>query len=171
VAQQREDLVLVHTEAEVVDGHLLSEGLAELVHDHRRRTEERLVHLLRGNSVGCGACLQGGVSIASGHIVILHVALGAPVGRQDGEVPGLGHAHLRPPHLREVPGQQGVDEDVGEQDAADRADVNAVVGLQERAGADLQTHGRDQAANDLGRLVGDGGSVDGEHHDVDHEEA
>jgi len=45
------------------------------------------------------------------------------------------------------------------------------VRFEEGAGADLQSDGRHEAAQGLGRLDGDGGGVHGEHHDVDDEEA
>jgi hypothetical protein len=166
VAQQREDLVLVHAEAEVVDRHLLAEGLTELVHHDGGSAQQALVHLLCGDG-GCSILQSDGVKLSFSRGCLLR----EPVGGEEGEVPGLGHSHLRPPHLREVPGQRGVDEDVSEQDAADRADVNAVVGLQEGTGANLQANGRDQAADDLGGLVRNRGGVHGEDHDVDHEEA
>lgn len=171
VSQQCENLIFVHAEAEVVDGHLLAERLAELVHHHRRRASEGLVHLLDGDGDRGGGTILDTAGGRHVNILELYVVLGEPVAGHDWEVPRLGYSHLGVPHLREVPGGNGVDEHVGDHDAADGADADAIVGLQEGAGADLKGDGRNQAADDLGGLVGNGGRIHSEDHDIDDEES
>ena len=56
-------------------------------------------------------------------------------------------------------------------DAADASDADAVIGLEEGAGADLQRDGGHKAADDLRGLVRNRHRVHREHHNVDHEEA
>jgi hypothetical protein len=110
VSEQSEDLVLVHAEAQVVDRHLLAEGLAQLVDHHGGRAQQRLVHLLRGDrGGGRGPVLLGHLGA---DILELDAALGEPVGWHDGEVPGLRDADFGEPDLGEVPGEDGVDEDI-----------------------------------------------------------
>mmetsp|Transcript_15222 Transcript_15222/g.33267 ORF Transcript_15222/g.33267 Transcript_15222/m.33267 type:complete len:287 (-) Transcript_15222:83-943(-) len=96
------------------------------------------------------------------------MGFGEPVAGQEDEVEGLGHAHLGGPHLREVPGQQSVDEDVRHQDAADLRDGDACVALQKCARAHLQCQGREEAADGLRGLQVGIQSVGGEDDDVHH---
>jgi hypothetical protein len=180
VAQQREDLVLVHVKAEIVDRHLLAKCLAQLVHHYRRRPGERLVHLLCGD--GCTVLQRDvhffplvgvmgpGSFIACGGAVHPGALLGEPVRGRQREVKGLVHTHLAGPDLREVPRQQRIYDDVGRHNAADQADINAVVGLEEGTAANLQRQWREEATDDLRVLVGDAHCAGGKHHDVDHEE-
>mmetsp|Transcript_55252 Transcript_55252/g.96811 ORF Transcript_55252/g.96811 Transcript_55252/m.96811 type:complete len:323 (-) Transcript_55252:295-1263(-) len=166
VAQQGEDLVLIHAEAQVVDRHLGAKGLTKLVDHHSGRAQELLVgRLCRDGRRSVGSILLG--QAGNLDIVKLLTGLREPVRGHHREVPRLGDSDLGGPHLGEVPGQDGVNEDVRHHDAANGADVDSVVRFQERTSSNLQGDGRHKAANDLGRLVRNRSSVHGEHHDVD----
>mmetsp|Transcript_29335 Transcript_29335/g.60129 ORF Transcript_29335/g.60129 Transcript_29335/m.60129 type:complete len:240 (+) Transcript_29335:1002-1721(+) len=131
---------------------------------HGRLAHQPFVHRLRWNITGYMANPQFNFTVpvarhahfAAGQQLAVLLAMagqGKPVGRLEHKVPGLGHAHLGRPHLREVPGQQGVDKHVRDHDAADGADGDAVVGLEESARADLQRQWGKQAADHLSLLV------------------
>mmetsp|Transcript_15218 Transcript_15218/g.25384 ORF Transcript_15218/g.25384 Transcript_15218/m.25384 type:complete len:223 (+) Transcript_15218:1872-2540(+) len=118
VAQQREDLVFVHLEAEVVHRHLLAKGLAEFVDRHRGGSQQRLVGVLDGDRLLLGRLhvRHGTLGIpthrgGSGTIATC-TGCGEPVAGLEDEVPGLGHSHLGGPYLREIPGQEGINEDI-----------------------------------------------------------
>mmetsp|Transcript_55255 Transcript_55255/g.96826 ORF Transcript_55255/g.96826 Transcript_55255/m.96826 type:complete len:266 (-) Transcript_55255:469-1266(-) len=170
VAQQREDLVLVHVEAQVVHRYLGAKGLAKLVDGDCGSTQQLLVHSLHRD----GRSHSGTVLHTSRKwLDLLVLTVGgslAPVAVLEREVPGLGDSDLGGPHLGEVPGQEGVDEDVCHHDAANGAEGQTVIRLEEAAGTQLQSDGRHKAANDLSGHHGNGSQIHKEHHDVGDEQ-
>mmetsp|Transcript_55250 Transcript_55250/g.96803 ORF Transcript_55250/g.96803 Transcript_55250/m.96803 type:complete len:213 (-) Transcript_55250:295-933(-) len=142
-------------------------ALAQIVSDYGRGAEQGLVDSLSWNrrALGCAVLHTSGQWLDLLKLTLQGTF--APVAVLEREVPGLGDSDLGGPHLGEVPGQDGVNEDVRHHDAANGADVDSVVRFQERTSSNLQGDGRHKAANDLGRLVRNRSSVHGEHHDVD----
>jgi hypothetical protein len=174
VAQQGEDLVLVHVEGQVIDHNGIAVGLGELADRHRGRAEKSLIYALVGDAALNGATVLHG-RVFDAYLYVLRETGGArttgvPVAVEEEEVPGPCDAYFGGPHLREVPREPGIDEDVGEHDAADGGGRDAVVALQEGARRDLQGEGREQAADDLRVFVGDREVVHSEHGYVDHVE-
>jgi hypothetical protein len=120
VAEQGEDLVFVHVEGEVVDHGGVAVGLLEVVHGHRGRAEQGLVHALGGDAAHLGGAVlhlpldDADLDVLREACLVVAALVGQPVAAQEQEVPGARHPDLAGPHLGEVPAQRRVDEDVRE---------------------------------------------------------
>jgi hypothetical protein len=115
VAQQREDLILVHRKRQVVDHHVATKGLAQLMHRDAGLAQGILVGTFVVNTFDesgfVGNLLLLGV-LGDDLLLIRQALAGGPIRRQQKEIHRLRQSILGGPDLREIPREAAVNENV-----------------------------------------------------------